>query len=592
MARPAVTRAAQPDVPSQTALRPILGWLWRSHLRARLALILLAIVLMTVEGSTMAALSSLIRPMFDRVFVGGQSGAVLTVALAVAGVFVLRAVAGFANRVLLARLGESTVAAVQAEVLEHILRLDLTFWRTNPPGELIERLRGDSAVMRTLFSTLLISVVRDSVSLVSLLAVAFWTAWTWAAAALAGIPLLVLPILLLQALVRRTSRHARSEAASLSMRLDEIFHGIATVQRNTAETREVARYRRQLTQFFRVQMQAEAASAGIPALIDLVAACGFAAVMAYGGYQIIAGERTVGEFMSFFTAMALVFDPLRRLGGVSGQWAQARASLERLWGLKCEPVRITSPATPVALPRQADIQFDDVTFAWSDKVVLQSLSFTARAGQVTAIVGPSGAGKSTIFALLARMADPQSGAIRLGGVDIRDADLAQLRASFGFVSQETALFDETIRDNILFGRTTATQAEVEAALDAAHLRAVVAALPLGLDTSAGPRGLALSGGQRQRVAIARAVVQDAPFLLLDEATSALDSQSEQAVTAALDTIGRGRTTLVIAHRLSTVRNADTILVMDEGRLVEQGSHAELLGKNGLYSALHRLQFKE
>ncbi|MBC7137591.1 MAG: ABC transporter ATP-binding protein [Defluviimonas sp.] len=573
--------------------RALVCWLWRSYLHPWRWWFALAMLLMSLEGSMIGALSYLVKPMFDNVFVGGSPSAVVWVAAAVAGVFLVRALASLAHRLIMARLGERVVAALQGDVLRHLLTLDQGFYKTHPPGSLIERTRGDTGALRTLWNSVIAAVGRDLVSLVSLLGVALWMDPVWTLVAVAGVPLLLLPIVALQRLVRSTSRAARIAAADSATRLDEIFHGVVSVQLSGTEAREAARYDASQNRYIAAQLRAEAGSAGIPALIDVVAAIGFGGVLAYGGFQIIDGEKTVGEFMSFFFAMALVFDPLRRLGAVSGAWQSTRASLDRVAALLAIPPRITSPAHPVPVPRDPAslrIAFEHVSFAYDETPVLNDLSFLAEPGQTTAIVGPSGAGKSTLFALLARMMDPDSGRITLAGIDLHRFALAELRGLYSIVSQETALFDETLRDNILMGRSDVSPARLEEVLAAAHLTEFVASLPAGLETPAGPRGSALSGGQRQRVAIARALLRDAPVLLLDEATSALDAASERMVQDALDRLASGRTTLVIAHRLATVRNADKIVVMQEGRVIEQGRHGDLVAQGGVYARLSQLQF--
>lgn len=576
------------------SMRPagMVGWLWRGYLGPQRWLLLAALLLMAVEGSMAGTLSALIRPMFDEVFVGGSARAVTWVAASVSGVFVIRALAGLGQRVLSARAGERLTAAMQADLVAHLATLDQRFHQANPPGSLIERVRGDTTALRSLLVSIVAALGRDAVALVSLFGVALWIDWRWTLVAVAGAPLLVLPVLALQRLVRRTSRAARAAAATLSTRLDEIFHGMVTIQLTGTEAREAARYRAGLDGYVRDQVRAEAGSAGIPAMMDIVAAIGFAGVLSYGGLQIIAGEKTVGEFMSFFTAMALIFEPMRRLGAVSGSWQVALANLERLRTLFDARPTVVTPAAPLPLPAGApDIRFEQVHFAYGREPVLDGLDFVAEAGQTTALVGPSGAGKTTVFSLISRLADPQRGTVRLGGCDLRALDLRGLRGLISVVSQETALFDETIRDNILMGRSGVSAAALQAAIDAAHVAEFAAQLPKGLDTPAGPRGSALSGGQRQRVAIARAILRDTPVLLLDEATSALDAQSEALVAEALSRLSAGRTTLVIAHRLSTVRDADRIVVMERGRVVETGRHEELLARDGTYAGLYRLQFR-
>lgn len=549
---------------------------------------------MTVEGATVGLLSYLIQPMFDQVFVGGNRGAVIWVALAISGVFLFRALAGVSQRSLMAMIGERVSAALQGDLVAHLMRLDQPFFQANPPGTLIERVRVDVTAVSNTWATILTTVGRDAVSLISLLVVALSIDPLWTLIAVGGTPLLVVPVAVLQRWVRSTARAARAAAGGLSTRLDEIFHGIATLKLNNREAAEAGRFRTLLDGYKSAQIRSGVGNAMIPATMDIVAGIGFFGVLLYGGYQIIDGVKTVGEFMSFFTAMALVFEPLRRLGAISGAWQVVMASLERIHALfdarptilSPDPVRATPPARAAA-----DVVLDDVSFSYGEVAVLRGLSLHARAGQVTALVGPSGAGKSTVFHLITRLVDVDAGRLRVGGGDVRDYDLDALRGLFSVVSQDAALFDESLRDNILLGRPGATEAELHAAIKAAHLADVVAELPDGLDTQVGPRGSALSGGQRQRVAIARALLRDAPILLLDEPTSALDSASEKQVQAALDTLAAGRTTLVIAHRLSTVRAADRIYVLEAGRVVDHGTHEVLLARGGLYAALHALQFQ-
>lgn len=578
---------------SQIPARRLLGWLWRDHLARRWPLLTLALALMAAEGAATGALSYLVRPMFDEVHPGAAFSVVSKVAASIGGVFVLRALAGFAHKVIVARQSERVGAEIQAAMLAHALRLDLAFYLANAPGSLMERLRGDTATLRSLWPPMLQAVGRDAVALISLAVVALLIDWRWTLIAVAGVPLLAWPIARLQTRVRGTARAARTAAGALSTQLDEAFHGIRTLQLAGAEALEVSRYRRALERFLAAQFRSDRSAAAIPAMIDVVAALGFAGVMLYGGMQIIAGQKTLGEFMSFFTAMGLVFEPLRRLGSVSGQWAAARASLERMRGLLDHAPGILSAPQPVALPGGTELRLamDAVSFGYGETEVLSDISLVAEPGKITALVGPSGAGKTTVFHLLTRLADPQSGRVTLNGIDLRDLDLSLLRSLFAVVSQDSALFDDTIAANVRLGAQDQSQEGLQRALQMAHAD-FVAALPLGTESVAGPRGSALSGGQRQRIAIARAILRNAPILLLDEATSALDSQTELLVTEALDTLRSGRTTLVIAHRLSTIQAADVILVMNRGRIVGRGSHAELLARGGLYADLYRMQFKQ
>ncbi len=541
----------------------------------------------------LGALSYIVRPMFDFVFIAGNRGAVIWVAAAVGGVLVVRGISAFSHRILMHGVGLRIVTNMQKDMVAHLLTLDSQYFQVNPPGTLIERVRGDTTVASNIWSTVLSVLGRDVVSLIALLAVAISVDWLWTLIAVAGAPLLIGPVLALQRYVRRRTISARESAGRLSTRLDEIFHGINTIKLNTSEDRENQRFGETAQKFLRHEMKARVGRAAIPAMTDFVAALGFAGVLLYGGGQIIDGDKSVGEFMSFFTAMGLIFEPARRIANVTGTWQTVRASLERIHSVFLVDPTITSPTdsklAPDA-PASADITFCDVVVNFGTESALSGASFTARASETTALVGASGAGKSTIFNVMTRLIDPTSGAIDIGGIATTDLALPDLRGLFSVVTQDAPMFDESLRDNIVLNTAGVTDQDIAAAVEAAHLTEVVERLEAGLDSAAGPRGSALSGGQRQRVAIARALLRNAPILLLDEATSALDSESEIRVQEALDRLAEGRTTLVIAHRLSTIRKADKIIVMDQGRVVDEGRHEELLARGGIYKKLYELQF--
>lgn len=573
--------------------RSLIGWLWRGYLRKHMPLLSVAIILMMIEGSTLGLLSYMMKPMFDDVFIGGQTGALWIVGVVILGIFLIRAVTSVAQRVILKRIAEQSSADIRSDLLRHLMHLDSAFHQINPPGTLIERVQGDVQALGQVWTGLIAGLGRDLVAVISLFAVALWTDWVWTLIALVGIPLVVLPSYAVQGYVRRKARTAREVAADMSTRLDEVFHGINPIKLNSLEDYQGRRYD-SLTRR-RVQTETEAAfgQALIPAMLDVMAGIGFFAVMLYGGSEIIDGEKTVGEFMAFFTAMAIAFDPLRRLGNLSGLWQAAAAAIDRLMELFDAQPSLLSAPDPAPAPHGAPtVRFDDVTLRYGDLPVLNGTTFTAEAGQTTALVGASGAGKSTLFNVLTRLVEPQSGRITLDGTPITALDVTALRALVSTVSQDAALFDETLRENILLGRTDIDDAALAATLENAHVADFLPNLTDGLNSPAGPRGSNLSGGQRQRVAIARALLRDTPILLLDEATSALDTKSESIVQGALDRLAKGRTTLVIAHRLSTIQNAHKIVVMDKGRVVDEGTHADLLARGGLYADLYRLQFRD
>ncbi|MFT4715831.1 MAG: subfamily B ATP-binding cassette protein MsbA [Paracoccaceae bacterium] len=585
---------AQPlENPSSSKGMQLPLWLWRDYFRAHIWWISFALVLMVIEGSMLGLLSYMVGPMFDQVFAAADRDAVYWVAAAIFGIFLARSLTGFGQRVIMAAVGQWATATMQSDLVRHMMRLDSVFFQDNAPGALIERVRGDTLALQTAWSAVFTSLGRDTISLIALLGVALSIDWIWTLVAIAGVPVLVVPVAILQKVIHKATRRARAAAALISTRLDEVFHGINPIKLNNLEKQQDKRFTETVQSYVKAQIKSEAGQAGVPALMDIVAGIGFLGVLIYGGFQIIDGEKTVGEFMSFFTAMALIFEPLRRLGNISGLWQAALASLERLYAIFEQKPGILSPANPVAAPSKTtsgDIVLKDVTFGYGDLPVLDGLNLTAKVGETTALVGASGAGKSTVFNVLARLVEPASGDVSIAGVKVSDMQLDDLRGQFSVVTQDAALFDETLRDNIMLSRPEADEAALKRAADTAFVTDFATKLSLGFDTPAGPRGSNLSGGQRQRVAIARAVLRDAPILLLDEPTSALDAQSEAAVQKALDALSDGRTTLVIAHRLATILHADKIVVMDKGRVVDEGTHAELLARGGLYASLYKLQF--
>lgn len=577
---------------SANPTKGLIRWFWRGYLAPYWPMLAVALVLMAVEGASLGVFAAMMQPMFDDIFVAGQSSALWFVGLVVMGIFVLRAITSMGQRVILTKVSEQSSAQMRRGLMDHLMQLDLAFHQRNPPGALIERVQGDVAAIGKIWAGIITGLGRDLTSVIALFGVALFIDWRWTLVALIGIPVLLLPSLLVQRYVRGRARTAREVSARMATRLDEVFHGVAQVKLNGLERYQSARYGVLVDTRVDAEVRAATGQAAIPGLIDIMTGLGFLCVLIYGGGEIISGDKTPGQFMAFFTSMSLAFEPLRRLGNISGLWQAAAASIERMRDIFETKPQITSPARALPAPQGApEIRLDNVSLAYANLPVLRGVSFVAEAGKTTALVGASGAGKSSVFNILTRLVDPGSGQATIGGTPVTAMSLADLRAMFSVVTQETLLFDDSLRENILLG-ADANADNLAAALKAAHIDDFLPQLAQGLDTQAGPRGSALSGGQRQRVAIARAVLRDRPILLLDEATSALDTKSETAIQAALDKLSKGRTTLVIAHRLSTIRRADSIIVMDKGQVADQGSHEELLARGGLYAELYRLQFSD
>ncbi|MEJ2044538.1 MAG: ABC transporter ATP-binding protein [Reinekea sp.] len=564
-----------------------LSRIWHDYIRHHWLKLIVAVFFMLLEAGAMVIFVKQLQPMIDEVFQGKSADKIGPITLMICGVFIVRGFGSFIHRTLTVKTGLHVVADIQRDLASHLLRLEISFFNKHSPGELIDRVRGDTLALQSLASGTLLTVGRDAAMLIGMLVAAIQIDPIWTIMIFVGAPLLALPINLLQKRIRRQSVKARETSALLSTRLDEIFHGIRAIKLNNLAAHENKRFTETLSLFVKKTMTSEISRAAMPSMIDIIAGMGFVAVILYGGMEIINGEKTTGAFMTFFAAISLMFDPIRRLTNISGSIQAALANLERIYFLFDQKPRHRPNAVQSLNNPKGDIVFKQVHFAYDDTPVLNNLSFIAPGGKTTAFVGPSGAGKSTLFSVLTQLESPQSGVITIGGDNVTNIDLMKLRTDIAVVSQESALFDESIRNNIWLGDTNRTDAEIEQVAETALVNDFVKEMPNGLNSLAGPRGTNLSGGQRQRVIIARAVLSNAPILLLDEATSALDNQTERKIQALLDNFAKDKTTLVIAHRLTTVMNADLIHVMKDGQIVESGTHKELLALNGHYAELHQ-----
>ena len=404
---------AQTDRPASG----LLIWLWRRYLAVHWRWLVLALILMAIEGGTLGLFAAMMQPMFDDIFVKGQTASLWFVGFGVMGIFIARAITSVSQKVILTRINETSSGAIRADLLAHVMQLDGSFHQANPPGTLIERVQGDVGAVGLVWSGLITGLGRDLISVITLFSVAIWVDWRWTLIALVGVPLLIAPSLLVQRYIRKRAKLSREIAGRMSTRLDEVFHGIAPIKLNGLEPYQSARYGALITQRIRTETRAALGTAAIPGLIDIMTGIGFLGVLFYGGSEIIAGQKTVGQFMSFFTAISLAFEPLRRLGNISGVWQTAAASIERIRALLAIRPKLTSPAQPATIPPGVpEIALHDVHMAYGDLGVLHGVSFTAQAGKTTALVGASGAGKSTIFSLLTRLADAQSGTVTINGV--------------------------------------------------------------------------------------------------------------------------------------------------------------------------------
>ncbi len=508
----------------------------------------------------------------------------------IVSVTAVKAIAQYFQTVLVQQVVLLVIRDLQGRMFDHLTQADLARVEREPPATLAARFTTDAATIREAM-TRTVNGLADAVTLVGLVASMLWLDWELSLIAAALYPLAALPIQRIGQRVRRASGGMQERMGELAALLNESFAQARMVRAWRLERQETARARAAFGKLYRALMQMNRSRARIDPLLELLGGAAVAAVIGFAGWRAAVGGSTLGNFTGFVTALLIAARPLRALGSLNAALQEGLAGLARVFSVIDEPTAVIERSAAAALPPGAgEVAFDAVSFRYPDgRMGLRGLSFVAAPGLTVALVGPSGAGKSTALALIPRLHDVTGGAIRIDGADVRDLRLDSLRAAIAYVGQDALLFDDTVAANIRMGRPEAADAEVADAARAAAAEAFIAALPDGFQTVVGPGGQRLSGGQRQRVALARALLARARILLLDEATSALDAESEAAVQHALALLRRGRTTIVVAHRLSTVRDADLVVVLDDGQAVERGSHADLLAAEGLYARLVRTQ---
>ena len=562
----------------------------REHVAPFIPRILLAMALMGVVAAATAAYAYLMEPILDDIFIARNESQLAPIAVGVLAAFAIKGLADYGQTVLMAQVSMRIVANIRQRVYESLIRADLAFYHHASTGELIAGCMSNVDQMRDAVANILAAAVKDLLTLAFLVALMFNQDWTLALAAFFVFPLAALPIARIGRKVRRRAALAWAELEQVTGFMSETFLGIRHIKAYGQEEREVERARARIDGLFLRIFKTERAKAAISPIMEMLAGIAIAVIVAYGGARVIGGEIQVGELGSFVTALLLAYEPLKKLARLNNRLQEGLAAAQRVFALiDIEPRVRDRPGAGALRMAKGEIAFRDVSFAYGETVALQGVTIAAAAGRTTALVGPSGAGKSTLLNLVPRFYDVGSGAVTIDGNDIRHVTLASLRMNIALVSQEAALFNDTVAANIAYGHPGAAADEIRRAARDAAAHDFIAALPQGYDTPVGEGGVRLSGGQRQRLAIARAILRDAPILLLDEATSALDSEAERQVQEALARLARGRTTIVVAHRLSTVRDADIVYVLDQGRIVEAGSHGELIGKGGLYAHLSGLQ---
>jgi ATP-binding cassette, subfamily B, bacterial len=585
---------AQSAAKGGARLRPLLAlapYVARYRGRAVLALISL-----TIAAITTLLVPVAVRRMIDFGFTPEGIAMINSYFSVMIAVVAVLAVASASRFYLVMTIGERIVADLRRDVFSHLMSLSPAFFDSARSGELISRLTADTTQIKSAVGASVSIALRNFMLFVGATVMMVITSPRLSGFVLLAIPLIVIPLVAFGRWVRRLSRNAQDTLADATAYASELVGAIRTVQAYTSERLAHARFGGEVEQAYEAAVSSTRARAVLTAIIIFIVFTSVVLILWVGSHDVLTGSISPGRLGQFVLYTAFAAAGLGQLSEVWGEVSAASGASERLFEILRIKSQITAPASPqtMPVPARGDVSFDNVSFAYPtrpDALAVDGVSLSVRAGEKVAIVGPSGAGKSTLFHLLLRFYDPLSGTISFDGVPIRAADPREVRSRIALVPQDSVVFAASARENIRFGRPDATDSEVERAADLAHATEFIRRLPGGFESQLGERGVTLSGGQRQRIAIARAILRDAPLLLLDEATSSLDAESETLVQTALEELMRHRTTLVIAHRLATVLSCDRIMVMDQGRIVEQGTHASLVAAGGLYARLARLQFE-
>ncbi len=557
--------------------------------------LLFALFFMIIAAAMTAGIAQLMQPVLDEILVSGNKETIFPLGAAVFVTFVVRGISTYLHVIAMTKIGQSIIADIQKDLFAHFMRLDLGFFHTNPSGQLISRVINDVQVVRIAVTDALTGFGKNLLTLIFLLGVMLYQDVMLSLLALGILPFASIFVAYIGKRLRKVSKNVQSQMANLSDRLSQIFLGIRQVQAYNAEEFEITRAGKAIDNVKNLNIKSvQIGNMSTPVneiIIGLIAS----GIIMFGGYQVAAGAMTAGQLVAFLAAFTMAYEPMKKLAKLNNTLQTGLGATERVFNMMNTIPKIMPPDQAEPFDKtNTHIELKNIEFYYEteNEKALHSISFIADQDKVTALVGPSGGGKSTIINLIPRFYDPVSGAVSIGSKNIKTIDLSELRENIALVSQHITIFDDTIAANIAYGKPDTSIENIEAAASKAAAHNFITAFPEGYQTKVGEQGVRLSGGQRQRIAIARAILKDAPILLLDEATSALDNESEELVQKALNNLEQGRTTLVIAHRLSTVRNADKIICLDKGKIVEQGTHEQLMNNNSVYARMYKTGLKE
>jgi subfamily B ATP-binding cassette protein MsbA len=555
--------------------------------------VVIAGVASSAYGGLDAAFAYFVEPLLKKIFVTKDIFIFSILPIVIILIFLFRGMCRFLNDYYMRTAGQLAIQDVRNEIFKKNIFLGLRFFNKNQVGSLMSRVINDVGLMQEGVGGIISGIFRDGIGVITLLGVIFYRSWELAIISILVIPLIIYPTKLIGSKIKKIARVGQERAGDIASILQEAFTGIKVIKAFSLERREIDRFALANQNYYQSYRKGIKYISLSSPIMEVITSLGIAAVVLFGGSRVMSGKMSAPEFFSFITAMALLYSPLKKLISAFNEIQRCIGSAERVFEIIDEQPEIVNVPDAVQMPVVTGrVEFKNVSFKYDDEYTLKDVSITAEKGEMVALVGPSGGGKTTLVSLIPRFYDVCEGQVTIDSIDVRKITVESLIQNIALVDQETILFNDTIANNIRYGKPRASEAEVEKAAMTAFAHEFISLLPEGYQTNIGDRGVRLSGGQRQRICIARALLKSAPILILDEATSALDTESEQMVQHALDNLMANRTTFVIAHRLSTVLNADKIVVIEDGCVVETGSHAELLSNNGLYSRLYAVQFSD